>query len=465
MEKVTDIEKDFSGGKYDNSECNITARMLAVKILNRYERSDSYIDKLLSVALKNEKLIQQDKALLTELVNGVIRWRARLDWVLTGFYYGDFQKCLNLVKNAMRIALYQMTFLNRIPIPVAIYESVEIVKVVQGEKTAGIVNGVLRNIARNIENIRYPDKGVGDDSFYYSVYYSFPKWLVKKWMERFEINEMISLMNQFNARPYVAIRVNTLKTLIEEIKEIFDTHNVNYRTIKYDEDSLLLDSPKYDISQSEIFKNGLITIQDPSATIAAKLSRAKEGNLVFDLCAAPGGKSFVIAEMMNNKGKIISLDKYSSKLRFIQEGAKRLGIEIIQTMEADATTFEYNELADIVFVDAPCSGIGTLSKKVDIKWKRDIKDLPNLVDLQKKIIDNAVKLVKIGGILLYSTCTIEPEENEGIISYILRNYPNFELDPAEKYIDKDLCRDGYYCPLPHTNGIDGAFAARLIRKS
>ena len=464
MEKVTVKDEETEKNKQDKNDYNVTARMLAVKILNRYDRSDSYIDKLLAHALNNEKLIQQDKALLTELVNGVVRWRARLDWILTGFYYGDYQKCLNLVKNAMRIALYQMTFLNRIPTPAAIYESVEIVKIIQGEKTAGIVNGVLRNIARNIDNIRYPDKGLEDESYFYSIYYSFPKWMIKKWIDRYGSENALNLINYYNTRPYVPIRVNTLKTLPEEIIEIFETHKVAFRKIKYEEDSLLLDSPRYDISQSEIFRNGLITIQDPSATISAKLAQPKPDDLVFDLCAAPGGKSFVIAELMNNKGKIIAMDKHSSKLRFIKEGAERLGIDIIETVEADATNFEYSQLADVVFVDAPCSGLGTLSKKIDIKWKREPEDIPILVNLQKQIIDNAVKLVKIGGVLLYSTCTIEPEENDDNIKYLLEKYPNYEVDPAEKYIDPELCRNGYYSTIPHIHGIDGAFAARLIRK-
>ncbi len=462
MEKVTEKELEVKN-EFNNSDNLVNARTLAVKILNRYDRSDSYIDKLLGNALKIEHLIPQDKALLMELVNGVVRWRARLDWILTGFYHGDYQKCLNLVKNAMRIALYQITFLNRIPIPAAIYESVEIVKNIQGEKTAGIVNGVLRNIARNLENIRYPEKG-DDESYYYSVYYSFPKWMVRRWMDRYGNDESIRLINFFNTRPYVPVRVNSLKSNVEEIVEIFEKYNVNFRKIKYESSSLLLDSPKYDIAASEIFRKGMITIQDPSATIASRLALPKVGDLVFDLCAAPGGKSFAIAEIMKNEGKIVALDKHTSKLTFIKEGAERLGITIIETQEADATTFEYAELADIVFVDAPCSGLGTISKKVDIKWKREPEDITMLVNLQRQIIDNAVKLVKIGGVIIYSTCTIEPEENDNNINYLLEKYPNFELDSASNYIDKELCDNGYFRTLPHIHGVDGAFAARLIRK-
>jgi len=462
MEKVTNIDSELNNLQFDIKPTS-NVRMIAVKILNRYDRSDSYIDKLLSNAHKNEDLNPQDRALLTELVNGCIRWRNRLDWILTGFYHGDFQKCLNLVKNAMRIALYQMLFLNRIPIAAAIYESVEIVKIIQGEKSAGIVNGVLRNIARNLENIRYPERGE-DDSYYYAVFYSFPRWMIKRWIDSYGDENAVKLMNYFNKRPYVPVRVNTLKANIEEVKEIFDKYNVGYKEFIYDINSLILESPRYDISQSEMFKRGLITIQDPSATLAAKLSGAKEGDLVYDLCAAPGGKSFVFAEMMKNKGKIIAMDKHASKLKFIKEGSERLGYNIIETLEADASTISLEQKADIVFVDAPCSGLGTIPKKVDIKWKREPEDIVMLSYLQKQIIENATKLVKIGGALVYSTCTIEPEENIEILKYTLEKFTNFELDNAAYYIDSELTEDGYYRTIPYLHNIDGAFGFRLIRK-
>ncbi len=440
-----------------------SVRQLAVNILNRYDRSDSYIDKLLSHELKHEHLIHQDRALLTELVNGVIRWRGKIDWILTGFYHGDYQKCLNLVKNSMRIALYQMLYLNRIPIPAAIFESVELVKRIQGEKTAAIVNGVLRNIARNIENIRYPDKSE-DETYFYAVLYSHPKWLVKKWMDRYGLHETEKLMDYNNKRPYTAVRVVNINSNVEEIKNIFDTHCINYTASPYNPNSLLLESPRYDIAASDIFKSGKITIQDPSSTLSAILANPKEGNIVLDICAAPGGKSFLLAELMNNKGSVLSFDKHESKLRFIIEGAKRLKLDIIQAIPRDAETHNFQENADIVFADVPCSGTGTISKKPDIKWKKESEDIAKLVIHQRKILENAAKILKSGGVLVYSTCSIEPEENEDNIKWFLENHPEYELDPAENYLPNELCKNGFYMSIPHLSGMDGAFAARLIRK-
>jgi 16S rRNA (cytosine967-C5)-methyltransferase len=457
MEKVTDFEEN-----YKNSSYTPGVRNLAVKILNRYDRSDSYIDKLLSHELKHEHLIHQDKALLTEIVNGVIRWRGKIDWVLTGFYHGDYQKCLNLVKNAMRIALYQMLYLNRIPIPAAIFESVEVVKKIQGEKTAAIVNGVLRNIARNIENIRYPDRGE-DEVYYFAVLHSHPKWMVKRWIDRFGIQDTEKLMIYNNQRPYTAVRVVSTNANIDEIKEIFNTHKIVFRESIYNPYSLLLESPRYDISASELFKSGKITIQDPSASLATRLSDAKPGNNVIDLCAAPGGKSFMIAEMMINEGKILAIDKHDSKLRFIKEGAVRLGLNIIETSARDSEVHKFTETADIVFADVPCSGLGTISKKPDVKWKKESEDLYKLVPHQRQILENAAKIVKKGGAIIYSTCTIEPEENEENIEWFLSNHPEFKLDPAENYLPAEVCKDGYFYSIPFITKMDGAFAARLIK--
>ncbi len=478
MEKVTEnLEKDSNNQNYTSNDDNISlesgqletkrsygARYFAVKILSRYDRSDSYIDKLLSHTLKNENLSPPDKSLLTEIVNGVIRWRTRLDWVLTGFYYGDYQKCLNLVKNAMRVALYQILYLNRIPIPAAINESVEIVKNIQGDKTAGIVNGVLRNIARNIENIRYPEKS-DDEIYHLSIMHSHPKWMVKKWVDRYGIKGAEKLMEYNNQRPYIAVRVNALKSSVEEIKNIFDEHNIEYKENKYLKNTLLLFAPKYDLTASDLFKNGKITIQDPSATLAATLAEAQPGWNVVDLCAAPGGKSYILAEQMLDEGTIIALDKHESKMNYISEGAQRLGFSCIKAQAGDAVVFTSEQPYDLVFADVPCSGLGTLSKKPDIKWKKEPDDLIMIQKIQRDILNNAANLVKNGGVLIYSTCTIEPEENEDNIVWFLKQHPEFELELAEMYLSDEICSDGYMKIIPHIHKMDGAFAARLIKKN
>ena len=200
-----DIEKNVNDEKLNEKKFE-GVRSIAIKTLSRFERSDSYLDKLLFNEIKHNNLNSLDKSLLTELVNGVIRWKDKLDWVLVGFYHGDYLKCLNIVKNSMRVALYQILFLEKIPLHAAVNESVEVIKKIQGEKTAGIVNAVLRNISRNIENIRYPVKE--DDVIYYlSVMYSFPRWMVRRWVDRFGGEETERLLFASNKRPHIPIRV------------------------------------------------------------------------------------------------------------------------------------------------------------------------------------------------------------------------------------------------------------------
>ncbi len=449
-------EQDFS---YLNG-----ARIAAVKILSRFERSDSYLDKLIFHELKKTKLNSLDTAFLYELVNGVIRWKEKLDYVLVGFYHGDYMKLLNIIKNALRVGLYQIMFLDKIPVHAAINESVEYIKKIQGEKTANIANGVLRNIDRNVDNIRFPDKD-SDPIYHYSVVFSHPRWMVRRWEGRFSRKELEDLLFINNKRPYVPIRVNKLQSSVEDIKKILDEKGISFFVSDYLPTSIILKSPKQDISTLDIFRNGMITVQDPSASMAAKLSNAKPGDFIVDTCAAPGGKSFFMAEMTGDDCRIISLDKYESKLKQINENAERLKLKSIQTMEGDAESISFDEKADIVFCDLPCSGLGTLSKKPDIKWKRDIDDIYILSGVQKKILQHASELVKIGGALIYSTCTIEPEENREVIERFLNKNPNFEIDPAEKYLPKEVCNSGCMETYLHKHFIDGAFAVRMIRKS
>ncbi|MBI5324135.1 MAG: 16S rRNA (cytosine(967)-C(5))-methyltransferase RsmB [Ignavibacteriae bacterium] len=441
----------------------IGVRGIAVKILSRFERSDAYLEKLLDNEIRNNNFNQMDKGLLTELVNGVIRWKWKLDWVLTGFYQGDYLKCLNIVKNSLRVGLYQILFLNKIPIHAAVNESVEIVKKIQGEKTAGLVNAVLRNVARNIENVRFPGREE-DLQYYFSVVYSHPRWMVKRWLERFGEQEAEALLSANNRRPFIPIRINTMKTTQESVLQFLNEKGISYFVSRFIPTSIILKSPRLDIRSLEIFQDGFITIQDTSAALAAKLANPQPGNKVLDLCAAPGGKSFLLAELMKNQGELIAIDKYFAKLRFIEEGAKRLGISIIKATAADAETVEFGEEFDLVVADVPCSGLGTISKKPDIKWKREREDIQVLQEIQRKILLNAVHHVKPGGVILYSTCTTEPEENMDNIKWFLEIFPNFELEPAEKYLTPEVCTDGFLQTFPHKHYIDGAFAARLKKK-
>ena len=437
-------------------------RGIAVKILTRVERTDAYLDKLLDIELETGDLNPPDKRLLNELVHGVLRNQAKLDWVLTGFYHGQYSKVAPNVRNALRVALYQILFLTRIPHHAAVNEAVEFVKKYRGQRLADTMNGLLRNIARNVENIRYP-LATKDEIQYLSVVHSHPSWIVKRWHKRYGFEETESLCKADNMRPFLTLRPNPLKidyrSFVNELVEV----GIDYRRCFYMRDYVTVRNLP-NIRHSRLFTGGLFTIQDESAGLVGDLLAPQPGETLIDLCAAPGGKSLHAAEKMNNQGRIISVDRYDVRLNLVQRAADRIGASIIETVEGYAESIEL-EPADKVLVDAPCSGLGTLSKKPDIKWKRDLEDIRKLAVLQKGIMENAAKLVKPGGVLVYSTCTIEPEENEDVVSAFLETHPEFELVHAEEFLPhRVVSREGFLATFPHKHRMDGAFGARLRRK-
>lgn len=440
-----------------------TARGIAVKLLSRYENSDSYIDKLLDGELRRTDLEAADRALVTELVNGCVRWQSRLDWVLMGFYHGEFAKCMPLVKNSLRIALYQMMFLSKIPAPAAINESVELVKRIKGDRHAGVVNGVLRNILRNLQSIRYPDRKE-NEVLYLSVHTSHPQWMVRRYVERFGSEEAEALLSANNQRPMLTLRVNGLKTTIETVERELTEAQIKFEISPIHSTSLMVTSLR-DVRGLPLFGEGHVTVQDASASQAVQLAAPKPGMTVIDMCAAPGGKAIMAAELMQDRGSVLALEKYESKLAFISDGAQRAGVSIIKPIQGDAREFTAPTPVDLVLVDAPCTGLGTLAKKPDIKWRRQIDDIRKMVATQRAILTNAANQVKVGGCIVYSTCTIEPEENTEMIEWFLQANPNFKLDPAENYLPSDICHNGYLQTFPHKHRSDGAFAARLVRTS
>jgi 16S rRNA (cytosine967-C5)-methyltransferase len=289
--------------------------------------------------------------------------------------------------------------------------------------------------------------------------------MVKRWIELYGVDAAIKILKANNERPFTTFRINKLKADLGEILAYLRANGIEFSTSPYSEESITIKTRGIDLFALNMFREGKVSIQDTSASLATKLANAKPGDKILDMCAAPGGKSFCLAEQINNNGSIIALDKYPSKLRFIKEGSERLGITCISAKEADSTNLNFEEKFDIVFLDAPCSGLGTLSKKPDIRWKREREDVPVLVNTQRELLENALAQVKVGGVLVYSTCTIEPDENECNIEWFLNKHPEFELDRAENYLHKDVCKDGFMMTFQHIHKCDGAFAARLIKKS
>jgi 16S rRNA (cytosine967-C5)-methyltransferase len=438
-------------------------RGTAVRLINRIERSDSYLDRILDAELRSPELSDLDKGLLTEIVHGVLRWQNKLDWVLNGFSHGNFQKSEVNIKNTLRVALYQILFLDRIPHAAAVNEAVELIKRLRGDKVGGLVNAVLRNIIRNLDGIRYPDPKE-DYTQYLAVMYSHPHWMVKRWVKRFGQEETGKLLAANNERPGLALRINKLKAQPGEFLKMLDEQGIQYSGSTHVDYFVKVKSLTR-IGQMELFRKGYFTIQDESAILPCLLLAPKPGERVLDLCAAPGGKTTAMAEMMKNEGEIVAIDKYETKLTFIRAACERLGLRNVQLLAVDSATLESSQ-ADKVLLDAPCSGLGVLTKKPDIKWKREITDVLKLSIMQSELLENAARLVKPGGVLVYSTCTIEPEENQDLIARFLAAHPEFSLDDARKFVNGAVVNaQGAVETYTHKHGMDGSFAVRLVKKS
>jgi 16S rRNA (cytosine967-C5)-methyltransferase len=436
-------------------------RGLSVKILNRVERSDSYLERLLDNEMRRSELSGADKALLYEIVHGVIRWMGRLDWVLNGFYKGQFSKAIPNLKNGLRVALYQILFLDRIPDHAAVNEAVEFVKKLQGQKPADLTNAILRNIIRSKNAIRYPDPNE-DLAGYLGAYYSHPSWMVKRYITRFGAEQAEKLFIANNEKPFLTLKINSIKTTPDKFKELLKSVNLRFTPGKYLPEFFKLQNLT-NITAWEYFAEGYFNIQDESAGLACRLLGVKPGLRVLDLCAAPGGKSAYIAGLMHDEGEVVALDKYESRLSILEKNIDRLGFKCIKPLASDALDFR-DGLFDRVLADVPCSGTGTLSKKPDIKWKKDLLDLSKIQPLQYELLVRAAQLVKKDGILVYSTCSIEPEENIEIVKKFLKNYPDFQLKNAADEFPAELV-DEYGCiqTLPHVHQMDGAFAAKLVK--
>jgi 16S rRNA (cytosine967-C5)-methyltransferase len=438
-------------------------RGLAIKILNRIDRTDAYLERLLDNEMKSTELSGPDKALLYEIVHGVVRWQGRLDWILNGFYKGTFSKAIPNLKNALRVALYQILFLDRVPDYAAVNEVVEFVKKLHGQKPADLVNAVLRNIIRSKNVIRYPDPEE-DLVGYLAAFYSHPSWLVKRYVQRFgrENTEMLLFAN--NEKPFLTLRINALKTTAEDFKMLLESVNLKYRQGAYLPEFFKLQNLT-NITAWEYYTKGYFNIQDESAGLACRLLDVQEGFRILDMCAAPGGKTAYIAALIHSRGEVVAIDRFESRLKLLQKNMDRLEVNCVRTITTDALEYSSPPF-DRVLVDVPCSGTGTLSKKPDIKWRKDLFDIRDLNKTQSKLLGKAATLVKPGGVIVYSTCSVEPEENFEIVKQFLAQNNNWRLESAKgKFPDEILDENGCIQTLPHVHKMDGAFAAKLVRVS
>lgn len=443
---------------------NINPREVAADALYDIRENSAYNNMTLRKYLRqNGAMPRVDRAFVTECVNGTLRNIIYIDYVINLFSKIRTEKMKPFILSIMRISVYQIFFMDRVPDSAVCSEAVKLVKKRGLAPLSGFVNGTLRNISRNKNNIELPGS---DSPEYISVKYSYPLWIVKMWLARYSRDTVEAICSAGNNAPDVCLSANTLKTTVHGLKEELEKNGINVRKGVYLDNALHIRGSS-DLAETEAFKNGMFHVQDESSMLAVSVLNPQPGDTVLDVCAAPGGKSFLAAEKMNNTGKIVSCDVHRHKIELIEQTAARLGIDIIETRIRDASEKHDDEAEkyDRVIVDAPCSGLGLIRKKPDIKINKTGNDIDSLTELQKKIIDSSAECVKPGGTLVYSTCTICKKENELNLKYILER-GDFEAVDIKQYLPdslKEFASDGYIQLLPGINDTDGFFIS-AVRK-
>ena len=436
------------------------AREVALLSLNACQRQGGWSDNILKKQLSQAGLDSRDGALATQLCYGVLQNQLLLDFYLSKFSNLPLKRMEGKVVQALRLGAYQMLFLTKIPHSAAVNRSVEMTRThCKNPRAPGMVNGILRSLERNLDNL--PTIPQTDPVSYLSVLYSTPEWLVKEFLLTLGEGETAKLLAANNTRPPITAMVNTVKTTPDALMEQLKEERVEAQPHPWLEDCLIL-SKTGDLEQLKAFQEGLFYIQDPASRLAVQAAGAKPGMRVLDCCAAPGGKSFAAAIAMENQGEVISCDLHPHKKKLIQAGADRLGLSMVKPMTADGKMFrpEWEEAFDMVLVDAPCSGLGVIRKKPDIRYK-DPEPLAGLPEIQKAILDNAQRYVRPGGVLLYSTCTVLCRENEQVAEDFLARHPDFKGEDFTLPGAIGTSEGGMITLWPHRHGTDGFFICKL----
>ncbi len=432
-----------------------TARSISVEILIDFEDNG-----VLDYSRAN-KLESRDRAEVREYVQNILRRRSYLDFLIDQFSNVKINEMKSSLKNILRLGVYDMVFMDSTPDYAAINESVEIAKYSLGSRTGDLTNAILRNLQRDIDDL--PKPNFEDRTKLVATTFSHPEWLVKRWTNRFGEREAFKLMQANNKRPSYYIRANNLRTKTENFKLRMTKHGIEFEESDWLPGYFKVDSVAPFISKGWLDK-GFCQVQDIAAGFAPYLLDPQPEESIYDLCAAPGTKSILMSDLMNGEGDILAVDISSERLDKLAESALSYHAENIRVRRADVTEVELDE-TDAVLLDAPCTGTGVLSKRADLRWRRDQDSLDNAVQLQSELLDSAAEMVKKGGRLVYSTCSIEEEENMEQVMNFLDRHENFEMKSVEGYVPDEVIAHGglAYQTFPHKHDCDGHFGVLLKR--
>lgn len=443
------------------------AREAALKILIEVNENGAYSNIALNKHFSSDELREIDKSFVTELVYGTVKWKLTLDRVIAAYSNIKMGKLSPWILNILRMGAYQILYMTRVPNSAACNESVNLAGRYGHKASSGFVNAVLRNITRNGAEVAIPSREQ-DLTGHLSVRYSYPRWLVEKYIGLFGADFTEGLLDAGNGTPELTLRANTMRVTPEELVEALKIEGVEATAGKYVREAVVLKSTTA-IAKLKAFRDGLFQVQDESSMLPAAVLAPKAGETVLDACSAPGGKATHMAQLMQNEGTIIARDIHEHKLKLIDSAAARLGIHIVKSELHDAALPDrtHEKTFDRILLDVPCTGLGIVRRKPDIKWARQTKDIESITTLQRTLLQAVSGALKPGGILVYSTCTVLPEENEDIIRSFIESNDDFIPDDIAPFLPPALAVYASGCTLqlyPNRDGIDGFFMARLRRK-
>ena len=439
----------------------MNSRELAFKTLYDIERNKNYSNISINKNFKNVNISDQEKGLATELIYGIIENKYYLNYIIDKLSKIKSKKMSTYVKISLWLGIYQILFLDSIKDHAAVNESVNLIKKYD-KKSSGFVNAILRNVLRQKDSImEIKDKEIKDEL---SIKYSYNPWIVEKWIKDFGQEFTEDLLDANAEKPNLYIRTNTLKISRDELIGKLAKEGIKCTKVNGIDEAIMVQNLK-NIEGNELFKLGYFTIQDISSMLVGKIANPEKDSKVLDICSAPGGKTTHVATIMENTGQVIARDVFDHKLKLIKSTVNRLGLTNVSIENRDALKLDDNSIDkfDYVLADVPCSGLGIIRRKPEIKFKEG-SELSGLPDIQSKILNNASKYVKENGTLIYSTCTIHDEENINVVEQFLKENKNFELVPIENInIDLDNQEKGYIKIYPNIHGMDGFFIAKLKR--
>lgn len=428
----------------------INIRELVLEILMQVTREGEYSHLVIrSVLEKYQYLEKQERAFLTRVSEGTLEHMIELDYVINQFSKVKVNKMKPVIRNIMRMSVYQLKYMDSVPASAACNEAVKLAKRKGFSSLSGFVNGVLRNIARNLDQITYP-KEEEDPVQFLSVCYSMPEWIVTKWIRDYGMEQTKETLSAFLTDAPIMIRTNCTKISPDALEERLKSEHVTVKKVTLEDakelDYAFLISDFDYLNALPSFQEGLFYVQDISSMMVAEYADPKEGDVVVDVCAAPGGKSIHIAEKLNGTGMVFARDLTEYKVSLIEENIVRHQLANIRAQQQDALVLDESMVgkADIVVADLPCSGLGVMRKKTDIKYKMDEAKQKDLEKLQREMLAVVHKYVRAGGTLLYSTCTINRGENEENAAWFLKEYPEFELVKSKQFFPKKEYGDGFF---------------------